>query len=95
MSDWIECPNECGRDVRADWIRPNNPDWAGAYKIPRSGDYHLRYECQGSFSSGAAVAFGLMGMAEEIRARSWACPSCGADRTPETTPSFCAGCGNW
>lgn len=23
------------------------------------------------------------------------CPSCGKERTPETTPPWCASCGNW
>lgn len=69
MADWTECPN-CGADVKADWVYPNGipARLAGDnshYKKPRYSDYHFT-ECRGSFQSGLAVAFGIMGMAEAI-----------------------------
>lgn len=66
MADWTDCPNGCGEEIKADWIRPNAPSSEGMHKVPRRGDYPLHC-CPGSFESGAAVAFGLIGMAEAIR----------------------------
>ncbi len=72
MADWDECPN-CGEQVKADWCNVDG-DWDGPveqrpYTVPRYDDFHFTHDCTGSFDSGAAVAFGLMGMAEAIRQR--------------------------
>lgn len=68
MGDKADCPN-CGAEVRGKWVYPNGEDnYEGMYTVARD-PYHFGYACPGSFESGAAVAFGLMGMAEAIRAR--------------------------
>ena len=72
MSDWCDCPN-CGEQVKARWLNVDG-DWDGPAEqrpdtVPRYDGFHFEYECKGSFESGAAVAFGLMGMAEAIRSR--------------------------
>ena len=60
MSTWRPCPNGCGKNVRAYW-----PD--GVFDGEPVPDANDCLWCEGSFTSGAAVAFGLLGMAEAIR----------------------------
>jgi hypothetical protein len=72
MSDKTECPNGCGAEVRALWIHPPGSSWDGPdglrpYRIASRTDFHTNNVCPGSYESGAAVAFGLLGMAKGIR----------------------------
>jgi len=72
VSTWRPCPNGCGKNVRAYW-----PD--GVFEGEPVPDANDCLWCEGSFNSGAAVSFGLMGMAEAIRERTWACIMCECD----------------
>jgi hypothetical protein len=80
MADWDDCPN-CGERVKANWHNVDG-DWDGPveqrpYTVPRYDGFHFD-DCKGSFDSGAAVAFGLMGMAVAIGdiEAIQACPRC-------------------
>lgn len=70
MADWMDCPNGCGDQCKGTWVFPHEPSALEAYMIPRTGDFHLNYACPGSFESGLAVAFGILGMCEALKERS-------------------------
>ncbi len=77
MTDWADCPN-CSAEVRGVW-RNLDGEWDGP---PEQRPYTVPlwrfHDCAGTFDTGAAVAFGLLGMAEAIRAIEavQACPRC-------------------
>ena len=64
MSTRIDCPNGCGEECEAVWVFPDDgTPWGGdPYRVPApSHRYHFSV-CRGSFDSGAAFAFGIVGM---------------------------------
>ena len=88
MSTWRPCPNGCGKDVRAYW-----PD--GVFDGEPVPDANDCLWCEGSFTSGAAVAFGLMGMGLAIQAQDHPhpqhCAACGKP-TEEFVADVCRPC---
>lgn len=66
MGDWIDCPN-CGTEIRANWLNLDG-SWDGPEEQrPRMVPRWSTHDCMGTFDTGAAVAFGLMGMATAIQ----------------------------
>lgn len=68
MSDWTACPN-CGAEVRGEWRNLDGP-WDGPEEQrPHTVPLWDRHDCHGTFDTGAAVAFGIVGMGMAIRMR--------------------------
>lgn len=63
---WWTCPN-CGEEIGASWnVETDDEDSVEPFGLTLKRASHMK-ECEGSFKSGAAVAFGLMAWAEAIR----------------------------
>ncbi len=90
MADWTACPN-CDAEVRGEW-RNLDGAWDGPEEQrPYTVTLWDRHDCPGTFNTGAAVAFGLMGMADAIRERRWHCGRCdGWNLLSEEECDFCS-----
>jgi hypothetical protein len=79
---------------------PGNPKTSKWYATPRSARKRKKLEITLSDEARARLEIlaekrGLT-LSATVEALILAkCPGCGAARTPETTPPFCASCGNW
>ncbi len=62
----VSCPN-CGESIGANWdVEVDDEDALQPFALRLKLIAHAQ-ECPSSFACGAAIAFGLMGMAEAIR----------------------------